>query len=97
MPGRHFELITFKIRPSNALIVVVIYEALAHRCAAIRSYALVYIPEEQQEEQFDLVEEVASEASCHGIDIILAEVTRRILIHGTNWLGHIVTNQIRYV
>ena len=37
VPGRHFDLITFEIKPTDAIDVTVIYEALGHRRASTRA------------------------------------------------------------
>ena len=46
VPGKHFEVVTFEIKPCDTIDVTVIYEALAHRRAAHRAYALVHVPTE---------------------------------------------------
>jgi hypothetical protein len=56
VPGRHFDVITFEIKPTDAVDVTAIYEALGHRRAASRAYALVHIPENRQQELVPLME-----------------------------------------
>lgn len=70
LPGRFFDLITFEIKPANALDVTVIYEALAHRRASTRAYALVHVPSSQEDASKRVLEEMASEAKRHGIGLI---------------------------
>lgn len=70
--GKHFDLITFEIKPHDSLDVTVIYEALAHRRAATRSYALVHIPESRQSDLQAVLDEVASEAKRFGVGLIVA-------------------------
>lgn len=72
VPGKHFDLITFEIKPYDTLDVTVIYEALAHRRAATRSYALVHIPDHKQGELQPVLDEVASEAKRFGVGLVVA-------------------------
>lgn len=72
VPGRHFDVVTFEIKPSDAIDVTVIYEALAHRRAAHRAYALLHVPQERKQVLDPQVEEVAAEAKRHGIGLIVA-------------------------
>ena len=72
VPGKHFDLITFEIKPYDTLDVTVIYEALAHRRAATRSYALVHIPEDKQGEAQAVLDEVSSEAKRYGVGLVVA-------------------------
>lgn len=72
VPGKHFDLITFEIKPYDTLDVTVIYEALAHRRAATRAYALVHIPDDKLEALQAVLDEVASEAKRFGVGLIVA-------------------------
>ena len=49
-----------------------VYEALAHRRAATRSYLLVYIPEEISKDFEIAIEETSEEANKHGIGFMVA-------------------------
>jgi hypothetical protein len=44
VPGKHLEITTFEVKSDHAVNVQAVYEALAHRRAATRSYVLFYIP-----------------------------------------------------
>lgn len=72
VPGRHFDLITFEIKPTDGLDVTVVYEALAHRRAATRAYALVHVPEERRAALEEVLEEVVLEAKRVGVGVIVA-------------------------
>ncbi|HLK12881.1 MAG TPA: hypothetical protein VKW76_16015 [Candidatus Binatia bacterium] len=72
VPGKHFDLITFEIKPFDSLDVTVVYEALAHRRAATRSYALVHIPDHKQAELRAVLDEVTSEAKRFGVGLLVA-------------------------
>jgi len=67
VPGRHFDLITFEIKPFNMLDVTVVYEALGHRRAATRSYALIYIPDDKRAELQALLDELCLETKRFGV------------------------------
>lgn len=72
VPGRHFELITFEVKPHDSLDVTVVYEALAHRRASMRSYALVHIPDARRAELQAVLDEVCAEAKRFGVGVIVA-------------------------
>ncbi|WP_321333175.1 hypothetical protein [Breoghania sp.] len=73
VPGRHFDIVTFEIKHYSGLNVTAVYEALAHRRAATRSYVLVYVPDDQLEKfETPTLAEVVEEASRHGIGLIVA-------------------------
>lgn len=67
LPDRQFDLITFEIKPSDAVDVTAIYEAIAHLRAATMAYVLYH--------SSDLcdTDELVSEAQRHGIGLIAAE------------------------
>ena len=70
--GKHFDLITFEIKPSKGFDVTAVYEALAHRRAATRAYALIHVRDEHKESYGEAIEEITEEAKCHGVGIIVA-------------------------
>jgi len=72
VPGRHFDLITFEVKPSSVLDVTVIYEALGHRRSATRSYALIHVPVSERDGIQPLLDDIALEAKRHGIGVIVA-------------------------
>lgn len=72
VPGKHFDVVTFEIKPCDTIDVTAIYEALAHRRAAHRAYALLHVPNERREHLDTLVMEVAAEAKRHGIGLVVA-------------------------
>lgn len=73
VPGRHFDIVTFEIKHYSGLNVTAVYEALAHRRAATRSYLLVYVPEDQIDTfEVPTLAEIAEEANRHGIGLIVA-------------------------
>ncbi|MGV9806787.1 hypothetical protein [Micromonospora chersina] len=72
VPGKHLDVNTFEIKSPNAVNVQAVYEALAHRRAATRSYVLFYIPPDQAAALKQDVEDVAAAARMHGIGVVTA-------------------------
>jgi len=74
VPGKHFDVITFEVKPYSALDVSCVYEALAHRRAATRSYVLLHVPEDHQDEEWvkSALGEIEEEAKRHGVGVIVA-------------------------
>ena len=72
LPGRHFDVITFEIKPYTLLDVTVVYEALGHRRASTRAYALLHIPAEHAESLQAVLDDIEIEAKRHGVGVIVA-------------------------
>lgn len=72
VPGRHFEVTSFEIKPAACLDVTVVYEALAHRRAATRSYVLLHVPDEERDGLEGLIAEIVLEAKRFGVGVIVA-------------------------
>jgi hypothetical protein len=72
VPGRHFDVITFEVKPHNMLDITVVYEALGHRRASTRAYALLHVPEDQEESLQTIVDDICAEAKRHGVGIVVA-------------------------
>jgi hypothetical protein len=71
LPRKVLEVITFEVKASYALDVTSVYEALAHRGAATRSYVLAHVPDPTSRQvEIDLIEQAARD---HGIGLIVAE------------------------
>lgn len=70
LPGKYFDLITFEIKPSWALDVTGVYEALAHRRAATQAYLWLHCP--QPEQEAEALSRIVEEAERHGIGVIVA-------------------------
>lgn len=70
LPGKYFDLITFEVKPSWALSVTGVYEALAHRRAGTQAYLWLHCPDMlSNAEVLALIQE---EAERHGIGLIIA-------------------------
>lgn len=70
VPGRHFDVITFEVKPSDALDVTAVYEALAHLRAATKAYVLLHVPDPDAGRLADTLSEIFAEAKRHGIGVI---------------------------
>lgn len=68
IPGKFLDVITFEVKPYEAIDISGIYEALAHRRAATRSYLIVHIPTNKH---FNTVD-IENEAGKFGIGLIVA-------------------------
>jgi len=73
VPGKHLEIWTFEVKAANAISVQAVYEALAHRRAASRSYVIFHVPAEQASSLEEIVVAVAELARDHGIGVVTAE------------------------
>jgi hypothetical protein len=72
VPGKHLDVNTFEVKSHNAVNVQAIYEALAHRRAATRSYVLFYIPPDRAGALKDDLDDVAAVARTHGVGVVTA-------------------------
>ncbi|MCV2216542.1 hypothetical protein [Thauera sp. Sel9] len=70
VPGRHFDVITFEVKPSDSIDVTAVYEALAHRRAATKAYVALHVPDTDAENLKNILTEVYSEAKRHGVGVI---------------------------
>lgn len=67
VPGKHFDVYTFEIKPHDQVNVTAVYEALAHRRAAHYSYVFICGPMEAIESTLD---DIRAEADEHGVGLI---------------------------
>ena len=72
VPGKHFDLVTFEIKPQDSIDITVVYEALAHRRAATRAFALLHVPEDKKDALEPVITEICSQAKQFGIGVIIA-------------------------
>ena len=73
-PAQVFEIITFEIKPQDRVSVVGVFEALAHRQFANRSYVLYHVPAQAEStlEDFQEGNRILDAARKFGVGIILA-------------------------
>src|SRR6266536_1966311 len=72
LPGKYLEINTFEVKSTHAVNVQAVYEALAHRRAATRSYVLFYIPPDQAAGLQNVVAVVVEAARTHGVGVVIA-------------------------
>jgi hypothetical protein len=70
VPGRHFDVVTFEVKPSWAIDITAVYEALGHLRSATRSYVLLHVCEDEKKDVKDVVTDICAEAKRHGIGVI---------------------------
>jgi hypothetical protein len=73
VPGRHFDVITFEVKPSDAIDLTSVYEALAHLRSATQAYVVLHVPDDQRENLQPQIEEVMLVARQHGVGVITFE------------------------
>ncbi len=70
LPGKVIDVMTFEVKVAEAVDVSAVYEALAHRRAATRSYVVIALPSDKREDFQDALLLVREEAGRHGIGVI---------------------------
>lgn len=73
VPGKHFDVATFEVKPSNGFDVTAVYEALAHRRAATRAYVIVHVPEGTRDATRPTLDQLCDEAKRYGVGVITIE------------------------
>ena len=69
-PTKILEVITFEVKPADAIDVQAVYEALAHRRASTRAYVLLHVPDKQAKAYQEAVEAVCAVARTHGVGVV---------------------------
>lgn len=72
VPGKYLEIVTFEVKPADAINAQCVYEALAQRRWATRAYVLLHIPDRHASVLEPMVGGVAEVARTHGIGVITA-------------------------
>ena len=57
LPGKYMEVVTFEVKPSDAITVTAVYEALAHLRSATHTYVIFHVPDEDAELVKQTIEE----------------------------------------
>jgi hypothetical protein len=72
LPGRYLEVMTFEVKTIGGIDVSAVYEALAHRRGATRSYVLLHVSDDPdiKKEIEPTLDVVREEANRHGIGVI---------------------------
>lgn len=74
LPSKFLDVITFEIKPFSAINITVVYEALAHRRAATKSFIWLECPSDKRESNdfVNLLVKIERESKKHGIGVIVA-------------------------
>lgn len=72
VPGKHLDVITFEVKPADAIDVTAVYEALSHRRAATHAYVVLHTPvdESPRTDLERILDEICLEAKRHKIGVI---------------------------
>lgn len=71
LPGKYMEVVTFEVKPFDAIDVKAVYEALAHLRSATHAYVIFHVPSEQQESVNLVIEETCHIGRSHGVGVIV--------------------------
>lgn len=71
LPGAHLDVITFEVKHYNRVDLTAVYEAMAHRRSATRSFVLLYVPDAEADRMSATLDEIEEEAARHGIGFLI--------------------------
>jgi hypothetical protein len=71
LPGKYMEVVTFEVKPFDAIDVTAVYEALAHLRSATHAYVIFHIPNDQEESVRLAIEETCHVGRSHGVGVIV--------------------------
>ena len=78
LPGKYMEVVTFEVKPSDAITVTAVYEALAHLRSATHAYVIYHVPDDDAESVKQVIEEARRIGRAHGVGVIT-------MGHPTDW------------
>ena len=78
LPGKYMEVVTFEVKPSDAITVTAVYEALAHLRSATHAYVIYHVPDDDAESVKQVIEEARRVGRAHGVGVIT-------MGHPTDW------------
>jgi len=70
LPGKYMEVVTFEVKPSDAIDVTAVYEALAHLRSATHAYVIFHVSDDAEEAVRQTIEEARHVARGHGVGVI---------------------------
>lgn len=70
LPGKYMEVVTFEVKPSDAITVTAVYEALAHLRSATHAYVIFHVPDDETESVQQTIEEARRVSRAHGVGLI---------------------------
>jgi hypothetical protein len=72
LPGKYMEVVTFEVKPFDAIDVTAVYEALAHLRSATHAYVIFHVPNDQEESVKLTIDEACHVGRRHGVGVIVA-------------------------
>ena len=84
LPGKYMEVVTFEVKPCDAVSVTAVCEALAHLCSATRAYVIFHVPDDGAESAGLVIEEARRVGRAHGVGVITMGDPKDWLL-GTSW------------
>ena len=70
LPGKYMEVVTFEVKPRDAITVTAVYEALAHLRSATHAYVIFHVPDDETESVRQTIDEARHVGRAHGVGII---------------------------
>jgi hypothetical protein len=70
LPGKYMEVVTFEVKPCDAIDVTAVYEALAHLRSATHAYVIYHVPGDQAETVRPVIEEACRVGRAHGVGVL---------------------------
>ena len=74
LPGKYMEVVTFEVKPFDAIDVKAVYEALAHLRSSTHAYVILHVPngQDEQDESVKLtIDETCHVGRSHGVGVIV--------------------------
>ncbi len=70
LPGEYMEVVTFEVKPADAVTVTAVYEALAHLRSATHAYVIFHVPDDSAESVQQVIDEARRVGRAHGVGVI---------------------------
>ena len=71
LPAKYMEVVTFEVKPCDAIDVTAVYEALAHLRSATHAYVMFHMPNDREESAKLTIEEACHVGRRHGVGVIV--------------------------
>ncbi len=71
LPGKYMEVVTFEVKPFDAIDVTAVYEALAHLRSATHAYVILHVPSDREGAAEPTLDEICRVARAHGVGVIV--------------------------
>lgn len=69
-PSKILEVVTYEVKPADAVDVQCVYEALAHRRAATHAYVMLHVPVKRKSAMNETIQTIVSIARSHGVGVV---------------------------